>query len=138
MEPERPLPAPITPEARPYWDGLKQGKLMVPRCNACGRPFLYPRVACPHCHARDIGWIEASGRGRLHSFAIAHQSINRAMKVPPPYVLAMVELEEGPRMLTNLVNVAPDPAQLRCDMPVRVVFAAQTADVTLPLWEPAR
>lgn len=138
MDLERPLPTPLTPEARPYWDGLRQGKLMVPRCNTCGKPFFYPRVACPHCHGRDIGWMQASGRGRLHSFAITHQSINRAMKVPPPYVLAMVELEEGPRMLTNLVNVAPDPAQIRCDMPVRVVFAKQTDDVTLPLWEPAR
>jgi uncharacterized OB-fold protein len=138
MDLERPLPTPLTPEAKPYWDGLKQGKLMVPRCNACGKPFFYPRVACPLCHGRDIGWIEASGRGRLHSFAIAHQSINRAMKVPPPYILAMVQLDEGPRMLTNLVNVPADPAQLRCEMPVRVVFAKQTDDVTIPLWEPVR
>lgn len=138
MDLERPLPTPLTPEAKPYWDGLKQGKLMVPRCNACGKPFFYPRVACPLCHGRDIGWLEASGRGRLHSFAIAHQSINRAMKVPPPYILAMVQLDEGPRMLTNLVNVPADPAQLRCEMPVRVVFAKQTEDVTIPLWEPVR
>jgi uncharacterized OB-fold protein len=138
MDLERPLPTPLTPEAKPYWDGLRQGKLMVPRCNACGKPFFYPRVACPLCHGRDIGWIEASGRGRLHSFAIAHQSINRAMKVPPPYILAMVQLDEGPRMLTNLVNVPADPAQLRCEMPVRVVFAKQTDDVTIPLWEPVR
>ncbi len=60
------------------------------------------------------------------------------MKVPPPYILAMVQLDEGPRMLTNLVNVPADPAQLRCEMPVRVVFAKQTDDVTIPLWEPVR
>ena len=138
MDLDRPLPTPLTPEARPYWDGLAHGKLMLPRCNTCGKPFFYPRVACPACHARDIGWMEASGRGRLHSFAIAHQSINRAMKVPTPYVLAMIELAEGPRMLSNLINVAPDPAQLRCDMEVRVVFARQTDTVTLPLWEPVR
>ena len=138
MDLERPLPQPITPEARPYWDGLKQGKLMLPRCAACARPFFYPRVVCPMCGGRDIGWVEASGRGRLYSFAIAHQSINRAMKVPTPYVLALIELEEGPRMMSNLVNVAADPAQLRCDMPVRVVYRRLTDDVTVPLWEPAR
>jgi uncharacterized OB-fold protein len=137
MDIDRPLPQPITPEARPYWDGLKQGKLMLPRCGACGHVFFYPRVICPACAARDVGWIEASGRGRLHSFAIAHQSINRAMKVPTPYVLALVELDEGPRMMGNLVNVAPDPSRLRCEMPVRVVFSRLTDDVTLPLWEPA-
>ena len=138
MDLEHPLPTPLTPEARPYWDGLKHGKLMVPRCNACGKPFFYPRIACPRCHGRDIGWMEASGRGRLHSFAIAHQSINRAMKVPLPYVLAMVELEEGPRMLTNLVNVAPDPKALRCDMPVEVVFEKLTDQISLPMFQPAK
>jgi uncharacterized OB-fold protein len=138
MDPERPLPQPITPEAKPYWDGLRDGKLMLPRCSACATTFFYPRVVCPHCGSRDVGWTQASGRGTLHSFAIAHQSINRAMKVPPPYILAMIALEEGPRMLTNLVNVAPDPKALRCDMPVRVVFSKLTDDVTIPLWEPAR
>ena len=137
MELERPLPQPITPEAKPYWDGLKEGRLMLPCCTACGGAFFYPRVICPRCGARDIAWIKASGRGKLHTFAIAHQSINRAMKVSPPYVLAMVELDEGPRMLTNLVNVAPDPKALRCDMPVRVVFSRLTDEVTIPLWEPA-
>jgi hypothetical protein len=138
MDPERPLPQPLTPEAKPYWDGLREGKLMLPRCSACGKPFFYPRVLCPHCGSRDVAWMQASGRGTLHSFAIAHQSINRAMKVPPPYILAMIALEEGPRMLTNLINVAPDPKGLRCDMPVRVVFSKLTDDVTIPLWEPAR
>jgi uncharacterized OB-fold protein len=137
MEPQRPLPQPITPEARPYWDGLKEGKLRLPRCRECGRPFFYPRVACPFCASRAIAWMDASGRGKLHAFSIAHQPFNRALKVPPPYVLALVELEEGPRMMGNLINVEPDPARLSCDMPVRVVFSKLTDDVTIPLWEPA-
>lgn len=138
MELQRPLPQPITPEARPYWDGLREGKLRLPRCRDCGRPFFYPRVACPFCASRAIAWIDASGRGKLHSFSIAHQSFNRALKVPPPYVLALVELDEGPRMMGSLINVEPDPARLSCDMPVRVVFSKLTDDVTIPLWEPAR
>lgn len=137
MELERPLPHPITPEARPYWDGARQGKLMIPRCTACGKAFLYPRVLCPFCASGDIEWIRASGRGRLHAFEIAHQILNRAFKVKTPLVLAMVELEEGPRMLTNLVEVEPDPAKLRCDMPVEVVFEKQTEEITLPMFRPA-
>jgi uncharacterized OB-fold protein len=137
MDLARPLPQPITPEARPYWDGTRDGRLMLPKCQQCGRAFLYPRVACPFCASRQIAWIQASGRGRLYSFEIAHQILNRAFKVKPPVVLAMVELEEGPRMLTNLVNVAPDPKALRCDMPVEVVFERMTHEISLPLFQPA-
>lgn len=137
MEPDRPLPQPITPEARPYWDGAREGRLMIPRCQACGRAFWYPRVLCPFCASRDVAWVRASGRGRLHSFAIAHQVLNKAFRVKPPVVLAMVELEEGPRLLTNLVGVAPDPAAIRCDMPVEVVFERLTDQVSLPLFRPS-
>jgi len=137
MDPPRPLPTPITPEARPYWDGAREGRLMIPRCDACGKAFMYPRVLCPHCGAREITWIRASGRGRLFSFEIAHQILNRAFKVKTPLVLAMVELEEGPRLLTNLVEVEPDPARLRCDMPVEVVFERLTDEITLPMFRPA-
>ncbi|HEY7647904.1 MAG TPA: Zn-ribbon domain-containing OB-fold protein [Methylomirabilota bacterium] len=137
MEPDRPLPQPITPESKPYWDGLKAGKLLLPKCSACGHTFFYPRVLCPRCQSRGITWIQASGRGRLHAFGIGHQSFNRAFKVPPPYVLAMIELEEGPRMLSNLIDVEPDPKAVKCDMPVEVVFHKLTDDVTLPLFRPA-
>jgi len=138
MELDRPLPQPMTPEARPYWDGLKDGKLMLPKCGDCGHTFFYPRILCPRCHSRAITWIQASGRGRLHAFGIAHQSFNRAFKVKPPFVLAMIELEEGPHMLSNLVNVEPDPKVVKCDMPVEVVFEKLTDDVTLPLFQPSR
>jgi uncharacterized protein len=137
MEPDRPLPTPVTPEAKPYWDGLKERKLMLPKCNDCGHAFFYPRILCPACGSRSVGWVQASGRGKLHAFGIAHQSFNKAYKVPPPYVLAMIELEEGPRLLSNLVNVTPDPRTIKCDMPVEVVFHTLTDDVTLPLFQPA-
>jgi uncharacterized OB-fold protein len=137
MEPDRPLPTPMTPEAKPYWDGLKSRTLMLPRCGDCGHTFFYPRVLCPVCHSRAISWVQASGRGKLHAFGIAHQTFNKAYKVPPPYVLAMIELEEGPRMLSNLINVKPDPRTIKCDMPVEVVFHTLTDDVTLPLFQPA-
>jgi len=138
MELERPLPHPITPEARPYWEGLREHRLMLPRCLDCGRAFFYPRIACPYCHSRQIVWTQASGRGRLHAFEIAYQPMGRAFTVKPPYVLAMIELEEGPRMMSNLINVEPDPRAIRCDMPVEVVFERLTDEITLPLFQPAR
>ncbi len=137
MEPTRPLPHPMTPEATPYWDGARHGRLMLPRCRACGRAHFYPRVICPFCASRDLEWTQASGRGRLHAFEIAHRILNKAFRVKTPVVLAMVELEEGPRLLTNLVNVTPDPKAIRCDMPVEVVFEKLTDEVTLPMFQPA-
>src|SRR6266480_4376862 len=125
MELDRPLPSPITPEAKPFWDGLREGKLLLPKCKACS-------------HARDLTWIQASGKGKLHAFEIAYQAFTKAWTVKPPYVLAMVELAEGPRLMTNLVNVEPDPKAIKCDMPVQVVFSKLTEEVTLPLFEPAR
>ena len=137
MELERPLPHPITPEARPYWDGLREHRLMLPRCRDCGKAFFYPRALCPFCHGAAVEWFQATGRGRLYSFEIAHQTMNKAFKVKPPYVLAMVELEEGPRLMSNLINVTPEASAIRCDMPVEVVFHRLTDEITLPLFQPA-
>ena len=136
MDLERPLPHPITPEARPYWEGLREQKLMLPRCRACRRTHFYPRVLCPHCHAADLEWVQASGRGRLYAFEIAYQSFNKAFKVKPPFVLAMVELEEGPRMMTNVVGCAPD--EVRVGMAVEVEYEDVTAEITLAKFKPAR
>jgi len=138
MEPDRPLPQPIVPESKPYWDGLKEGKLLLPKCGGCGHIFFYPRILCPRCQSRQITWVQASGRGKLHAFGIAHQSFNRAYKVPAPFVLAMIELEEGPRMLSNLINVEPDPKVVKCDMPVELVITVVTDDVSVPLFQPSR
>ena len=134
MDPERPLPAPLTPEARPYWDGLKEGKLMVPRCNACGKPFFYPRVACPHCFADALDWVQASGRGTLYSYTVVHNNAPSAFVADVPYVVAVVELEEGVRMASNLVDC--DHAALRCDMPVEVTFERLDDEFTLPKFRP--
>ena len=76
MDVDRPLPTPITPEAKPFWDGCRAEKLMLPRCEECGHVFFYPRILCPRCHSRRIGWMQASGRGTLHSFEIAYQDVD--------------------------------------------------------------
>ena len=110
---------------------------MLPKCEDCGSPFFYPRILCPHCQSRNLTWIQASGRGKLYSFEIVQQQLNRRYKIPPPYILAMIELEEGPRMMSNLVNVEADPKVVTCDMPVEVVYEKLTDDITIPLFQPA-
>jgi uncharacterized OB-fold protein len=137
VELQRPLPTPMTPEAKPYWDALKDEKLMLPRCDDCGSFHFYPRIACPHCHSRNIGWEQASGKGVLYSFEIAYRSLNPAFKIEPPYVLAMIELEEGPRIMSNLINIEADPAVVKIGAPVEVVFEKQNDDVTIALFQPA-
>ena len=128
-----PLPKP-TPETKPFWDGVNQGKLMLQRCAACG-PYFYPRPFCPSCFSWDVEWFEASGSGKVYSFVISHR------KLPymngEPYVIAIIELDEGPRMMSNVIGVDPDPAKIACGMPVRVEYVAVTDEVTLPKFRPA-
>ena len=132
-----PGPIPVsTPESRPFWDAARRHELRLPWCRTCGRFFFYPRAACPHCLASDIEWRRASGRGTLHTFTVVHRGA-RNFPLGPPYVIAIVALEEGPRLMTNLVDVEPDPATIRIGMPVEVVFVDVATDVTLPRFRPA-
>ena len=130
-----PLPVP-TPESRPFWEAARRHELTLPRCRACGRFHYYPRAACPHCLSGDLEWQRTSGRGTLHTFTIVHRGL-KSFPLGPPYVIAIVELAEGPRMMTNLVGVAPDPKQIRIGMPVEVAFEDVTAEVALPRFRPA-
>jgi uncharacterized protein len=130
-----PLPRP-TPEAQPYWDGLRRHELQIQRCRGCNTAFFYPRNVCPECLSNDLEWFRASGRAKLHTYTIVY----RPLKNPPleaPYVLAMVELEEGPRMMSNVVEVEADPQRLRCEMPLEIVYADVTPEITLPRFRPA-
>ena len=129
-----PLPKP-TPDTQPFWDAAKRRQLLIQRCTACGQYYFYPRPLCPHCLSRDVEWVAVSGRGRLHTFVINHRP-PRHFPLPAPVVVAIVELDEGPRLMTNLVGVDPDPRHLRCEMPVEVVFDDLTADITLPRFRP--
>ena len=90
---------------------------------------------CPGCLSRRVQWVTASGRARLHTFVINHRP-PRHYPVPPPIVIGMVELEEGPRMMSHIVGVPPDPTALRCDMALEVVFEDITDEITLPKFRP--
>ncbi len=130
-----PIPKP-TPETRKYWQAARQHTLLIQRCNACGEHYFYPRPMCPRCLSRQVEWVEASGRGRLHTFVINHRP-PRSFPQKGPLVIGIVELEEGPKMLSNIIDVEPDPAKIRCDMPVEVVFEDITEEIALPKFRPA-
>lgn len=127
-----PIPLP-TPETRPFWDAAKRHELVLPRCRACGRVHYFPRGVCPHCLSADLVWERASGRGTLHTFTVVARG-QKAFPVPTPYVLAIVELAEGPRMMTTLVDV--DPKAVKIGMPVIVHFRDVSDTIALPLFRP--
>ena len=122
-----------TPETQPFWDAAAQGRLDVPLCRACDRPFFYPRTSCPRCGSEDLGWITCSGRASLHSYVISHRP---APGFGERTVIAVVELEEGPRMMSNVVDVDPVPEALPLDLPLEVRFE-QRGDVAVPVFAPA-
>ena len=103
---------------------------MIQRCRNCAKAYFYPRPFCPTCFSWNVEWFEASGKGQLYSFAINYRP-------PPfmgaePYVIIIVELDEGPRMMSNLIGTDPDPAKIVCDMPVSIDYDNVTEEVTLP------
>lgn len=125
-----PIPKP-TPETQPYWDAAKRHVLMIQRCRGCGEHYFYPRPLCPGCFSRDVQWVEVSGKGRLHTYTINYRP-PRKFPTQSPVIIAVIELAEGPRLMSNIVGTDPDPAKLRCDAPVEVVFEDITPEITLP------
>ena len=98
-----PVPEP-TPLSQPYWDALKQGSLKFQCCRACSHAWLPPRAECPECLGDAWDWTAASGKGRVISWVIYHHAYHEAFKERLPYNVALVELDEGPRLITNIVN----------------------------------
>ncbi|HWO93311.1 MAG TPA: Zn-ribbon domain-containing OB-fold protein [Dehalococcoidia bacterium] len=132
----KPLPRPLNPQASgPFWDGAKRHELMMPHCRTCDSLFFYPREACPMCLSPDIDWTRASGRGRLYSYTVIYQPAHPAFAADAPYIYALVQLDEGPRMISNLVDCAPEAAYV--DMPLEAVFDDVTPEVTLVKFRPA-
>jgi uncharacterized OB-fold protein len=141
------LPA-ITSLTRPFWGAAAEGRLLLPRCNACGQHFFRPEVACTHCFATDWQWVEASGRGTLYSHSVVHRAPAPGFAVP--FVLAVVELEEGPVMFSNLVGCdvggigdlgavedGGAVGTLRIGMALKARFEQVAAGIWLPRFEAA-
>lgn len=133
--PQIPLPEP-TELSRPFWEAANESRLILQRCDVCAHYRWTPQILCTHCQAEPFTWTEISGRGRLYSFTIVHRAPTAGFEVP--FVLAVVELEEGPLMLTQIVE-SPREA-LAVDAPVEIAFTRANDDInlyTFRLAEPA-
>jgi uncharacterized OB-fold protein len=115
-------------EATPFWTGLQQGVLQLPWCDACQAAVYYPRSFCPRCHADVTGWRRMSGRGSVYAFGIEHRSI-AGCDLEPPFVVALVDLEEGCRMVTNILD---EPDAVEVGMEVEVVFSPTGSGQMVP------
>lgn len=133
--PPRMLPEP-TPETRHFWDGCKEGELRLQRCTACAESYFPPRPFCPKCGNREVEVYKASGKGVLWSYVINQRP--RPDMGTEPYAIAVVKLDEGPTMMTNIVDSPQTPEALQLDMPVEVSFAKQTDDISLPVFAPVK
>ncbi|HMD93828.1 MAG TPA: Zn-ribbon domain-containing OB-fold protein [Trebonia sp.] len=117
-----PLPAPappVNPETKPFWDATSEARLLVKQCQDCQSLIWYPRAICPECSSLRTSWLQVSGRGRVYSYTVNYRG-EGPYQGCGPYVLAYVELDEGPRMMTNIVET--DDRELAVGMPVEVVF----------------
>lgn len=125
----------IETETRPFWEAAKAGRLMIGRCTACGKAHYYPRPFCPHCWSQDVELIEASGRAILYTYSTVFVNDLPPFNERVPYVAAVVDLEEGVRVSTNIVECAPDDLQI--GMRLQVAFQSISPEVTLPVFRPA-
>ncbi len=130
---KRVIPTP-TPETRHYWEGAKAGELRLQRCNACDHTYFPPRNHCPACGGRDVAVFKASGKGRLFSYVINHLP---SPGFEPPFAIAVVKLDEGPRLMSNILDCEQTPEALELDMPLEVTFEKLTDNITLPQFKPA-
>ncbi len=131
--PKKPVPQ-VNPVAKPFWDATRENRLVVQKCDSCGEYIFYPRQLCPHCHSQELGWAEVSGRGSVYSYTVVKSNSPSYFLADIPYVVAIIQLDEGVRMLSNVVDCDPD--DVCCDMPVEVIFEKLDDEFTLPKFKP--
>jgi uncharacterized OB-fold protein len=132
---DKPLPG-INEDSEPYWEGTRNGELRAQRCRDCQHLRFPPAVLCPKCLSENAEWQRLSGRGTIYTFIIVHRPQHPAFFADAPYNVAIVELEEGLRMHTNILECPSE--ELRVGMPVEVVFEKVDDEVTLPKFRPVR
>lgn len=130
----KPLPQP-TPVSQPFWDAAKERRLSIQRCGSCERYVFYPRPLCPYCGSTELTWTDVSGRGVVYSYTIARRATMRAFAEEVPYVIAIVELTEGPHMTTHIVGCEAEAVAI--GMPVEATFEDANDEVTLVKFRPA-
>lgn len=130
----KPLPLPDG-DTVAFWKGLSQGQLLLQHCLACGHVQYYQQGMCRQCASERLEHRPASGRGKIHSYSVVYRAPGPAFKGDTPYAVLLVELEEGPRMISSLVGA--DPEQASFDMPVQLVCEKITDEISLPRFKPA-
>ncbi len=128
------VPIHPSPDASAFWSACRERRLVLPRCTPCGDVFFYPRTLCPACGSRDLTWVEVSGRGRIHAFTVQHVTAVAELRDALPFVTVLVELDEGPRMMSFLVGAGTDPSAIRCDAAVEVDFVDDGAGQPFPVF----
>lgn len=123
-------------DTQPFWDGCARGELLLQRCAACGAYRHPPSPICPECLSDRQEWVRASGRGTVYTFVVVREARARGWDKMVPYVIAVIALEEGPRLLTDLVDIAPEAVTI--GMPVSVTFAELDGTTQLPLFAPVK
>ncbi len=131
---KKPLPTPDTDSAA-FWSGLKEGKLLLQHCLDCGHVQYYQQGMCRRCGGERLEHRAASGRGKVHSFSVVYRAPGPAFKRDVPYAVLLVDLEEGPRMISSLVGAKPESVTF--DMPVQLVCEKASDEITLPRFRPA-
>ena len=130
----KPLPV-IQPFTEAFWEGTRNGELLVQTCNDCDARIFFPRRQCPDCWSENLGWIKAGGRAVIYAFSITYEGVEEPFREDLPIVLAWVDLPEGIRMQTNIIDCDPDSVAIGQE--VEVVFKQVADEITLPYFRPA-
>ncbi len=131
----KPLPE-TQPWSKEFWKASKQHKLLIQECRDCNSKIFYPRKLCPECWSSNLSWSESSGKGKIFTFTITMTGVEKKFQEDLPYILALVDLKEGVRMMTNIVECKPE--EVKIGMDVEVVFEDITEEFALPKWRPVQ
>ncbi len=131
----KPVPD-ILPDTREYWEAASRGELLVQTCCSCGSKQYFPRLLCHRCLSEDLGWTKSSGMGTVYSYTVIHQAAHQTFAPDVPYVYAIIELDEGVRMISNVVNT--DVSKVHIGMKVKVFFHRLSDTISIPRFEPVQ
>jgi uncharacterized OB-fold protein len=130
---KKPLPK-QSPWSKPFWDGCKKHELLIQKCKDCQKYIFYPKLFCPHCLSTHLEWVKTTGRGKIYSYTIVYSYGPTEFSEDTPYIVAIIDLQEGVRMMSNIVGCAPETVE--CDMEVGIVFDDVNEEMTLPKFRP--
>ncbi len=129
----KPVP-PVDALSAPYWRGAAEGKVLLSQCNECGHVMFYPRATCTRCLSSDLGWTPSSGLGEVYAFTVCHRAPDAVFRADVPYVIALIDLAEGPRMMSNVTDC--DPESVRIGLPVQAWFDPVSDEIAIPKFKP--